>query len=434
MSRLFFARLWVCGMSLVFVSSTGFAQEKRVVRDGSVPAVCVFKKNAAGHFVPSGAERVYQAHQKSAMLRVYDVNCNGIPEDVEVAAALNDPDRDLKLRKVGPALVIADVGNRDDALARAQTSAAALTKGATAPAAKSSASDTPPEKPATDCPVGLTGYPIVRDSYADLTVVKITDCPPALGNAKGAMFSYTRDDVAPNTQWAAQGVIAERFLWYTKDPCAGPCVSEVAFAPIARFQRLTNSNAKLTSKNLDVLSPGLSGELLIDDPLHTPLQLYLRGRVNANGNFEGIVNSWSQTLEVQPVYGPLYIGERLKIGSVFLNVSPVLRAQYFERTGKDTDPIFATANHVFRVGPGVAVLMRPLDRDPVPAWLQKISLSATYDWLYDEISHRTVEYSKTTLGYDITTNFGMALSYEKGKVEETGKDVATTMLALTVKY
>src|SRR5450755_4176123 len=186
MSKLLSGRLWVWGALFFFVSSTGFAQQKGIVRDGSFPAVCVFKKNAAGHFVPSGAERVYQAHQKSAMLRVYDVNCNGIPEDVEVAAALNDPDHDLKLRKVSPALVVADSGNRDDSFAKAQVSAPPLAKGTAAPVAKPSASDTPPEKPATDCPVGLTGYPIVRDSYADLTVVKITDCPPVLGNAKGA--------------------------------------------------------------------------------------------------------------------------------------------------------------------------------------------------------------------------------------------------------
>ena len=100
----------------------------------------------------------------------------------------------------------------------------------------------------------------------------------------------------------------ERFLWYTNDPCAGPCVSEIAVAPIVAFNRLTNSNAKLVSKNLDVLSPGFYSEVFVEDPLNSPLQLYFRARTNANGDFEGDVNSWSGTFELQPVYEPLRIG------------------------------------------------------------------------------------------------------------------------------
>jgi hypothetical protein len=429
------ARVRAWGVLLVLSSSGAFAQAPDIGSSGRaepIADVCIFKKNASGQFIPPSAERVYQAHRRSALLRAYDKNCDGIPDDKKVAAALSDPDRDFKLKHVGPPLIVVEGANQSEASTGAYAGAA-LAKAVGAKPAKSGPADMSP-KQAQPCPVGLTGYPIVRDSYADLTVVKITDCPPDLGKAKGATFSFTRDNVAQNTQWAAQGVAGERFLWYTNDPCAGPCVSEIAVAPIVAFERLTNSNAKLVSKNLDVLSPGFSSEVFVEDPLNSPLQLYFRARANANGDFEGDVNSWSGTFEFQPVYGPLRIGTKITIGHTFWYVAPVVRTQYFARTGKDTDPIFAASNHVLRIGPGVAVAMRPLDQDPVPAWLQNFLFGLSYDWFHDTVSNQNVHYLLTSLSYSVTQNFGITLSYEQGKVEQTGQDVETTKLALSVKY
>ena len=293
MSTWRFAQFCAWGILFAFTNAA-FSQENRSAPNGdgeSFPAVCVFKKNASGQFVPPSAERIYQAHRKSAMLRVYDKNCNGVPDEDEVTTAFNDPDHANKLRRVAPALVVTQAAVPDDSPSTATAMAAmAKTPAAAGKLAKSNPSDMP-AKQATLCPPGFSVYPSVRDSYADLTVVKITDCPPDLGKAKGATFSYTRDAVADNTQWAAQGVVAERFLWY-RMPLRRPLRERDRICPHRTLPTADKFERQARSQESRRVVAGFL-ERSVHRGSSTPTTGLCAGTRQHNGDFEGDTNSWS---------------------------------------------------------------------------------------------------------------------------------------------
>ena len=213
-----------------------------------------------------------------------------------------------------------------------------------------------------------------------------------------------------------------------------PYVNYFAVAPLVKFQRVTNSNAKLATQNIDVLSPGISSEMLLDQVLDPSLELYVRTRANANGDFEGNTKSWSGTFELQPIYDPLRIGTNIIVGYTYWTISPLARVQYFSRVANSIDPLFGTSNQVFRAGPAVALDIVPLDGDPVPPLLRNMVINLSYSWYQDFIQTRTYQLFNSTLTYNVTDNFGISLAYEKGKIDETGQNIDLTTLGLTVKY
>jgi hypothetical protein len=283
--------------------------------------------------------------------------------------------------------------------------------------------------------MGFTAYPFLRDSYADLSGITPSDCPPDLKKAKGAQFSWSRDRVNNNDQWSAKGVAGARFMWLgTGANSTDAYINYFALAPLVKFQRVTNSNTKLTSQNIDVLSPGISGEMLVDQFIDPSLELYVRGRANANGDFEGNTKSWSGTFELQPIYFPWKVGTNIIVGYTYWTFSPLVRAQYFSRVANSNDPLFGTSNQVFRAGPAVSLDIVPLDGDPVPPALRNLTMNFSYSWYQDFIQTRTYQLFNSSLTYNVTDNFGITLAYEKGKIDETGQNIDLTTVGLTVKY
>jgi hypothetical protein len=205
-------------------------------------------------------------------------------------------------------------------------------------------------------------------------------------------------------------------------------------APLVNFNRLTNSNAKDVSSNLNVLSPGVQGEAFFENLADGYLQLYVNDRLNVNSTFEGETSSWSNTFQIAPVYWPLYIDRPIPIWYTFRTVVPTFTVQYFDRLNGASEPIFASSNRVFRYGPGVTVWMRFFDAAPVPDWLQKFSGSVSFDWYQDTISNRKYQHLLAMLTYNITKNYGVTASYEDGEVEETGARIEITKVGLSVTY
>ncbi|MDA9420954.1 hypothetical protein [Bradyrhizobium sp. CCBAU 53380] len=91
------------------------------------------------------------------------------------------------------------------------------------------------------CHDGWNAHLSIGDSFNDLNFLDTTNCNGAL--AKGAQFSWARDRVASNDQWAAKGAMAEKLIWINPDPLpTGPYMNLFAVAPTVTFQRVTNSN------------------------------------------------------------------------------------------------------------------------------------------------------------------------------------------------
>jgi hypothetical protein len=293
---------------------------------------------------------------------------------------------------------------------------------------------------AKGCHNGWNTHLTIGDSFNDLNFLSTKDC--AAAGAKGAQFSWARDGIAFNDQWTAKGAVAERFVWLNEPESkpTAPYLNLLAVAPVFTFQRVTNSNLTLASKNVDTLAYGFSSEALFDR-VAKDWQVYLRARATANGDFEGHTHSWSATGEVQPLNR---IFEHITIPSVgYLILQPLIRAQYFERVGPanpttyKNDPIFNLGANVVRAGPVISatIIPQPLENTdpnkppPQPQW----SFNITYSWYSDLVRRQTFEHFNPSFTYNFTDNIGLTLSYERGKVEQTGNKIDLASIGLSIK-
>ena len=389
------------------------------------PDVCSFATPDNGQALSAAQMAVREKHGKSALLRAYDIGCDG-----DIAKAAAEAERD-GYRKLLPA----QTARGAMVPAAADTLVVKKEKPPKAKTAAANGVEEPLPLPKL-CPQGWSGgYLFLRDSYDDIRYVAATDCDaPDLSKVKGAQFSWSHNGITSNDIWSAKGVAGTRFIYLqTGANNVDPYLNLFAIAPVVRFQRVINSNSKLTGNDIDILSPGISSEALFNQIFSDPqLQVYVRVRANANGTFDGDVNSWSGTVELQPIYDPLRIGTNTVVGNIFWSVSPLLRAQYFARNGGKSDPLFASSDQVFRAGPAVALAVGPITPDPKtpPPW----GFTASYSEYRDFDHERTFPHFDATLTYNLTKNHGVTLSYEKGKIEETAKSVDLTTIAFTVKY
>jgi hypothetical protein len=287
------------------------------------------------------------------------------------------------------------------------------------------------------CHDGWNTHLAIGDSFNDLNFLNTVNCNAAL--AKGAQFSWADDRVAPNIQWTAKGVVAGEFIWIggPDGPPTGPYLNMFSVAPYVNFQSVTNSNLKMVSQNVDVLTYGFSSEALYDRVFGV-WQTYLRARASINSDFEGLTHSWSATGEFQPLSDAYFIGRNIPVGAVdYFWFLPLVRAQYFQKVEGSTDPIFNHGNEVFRVGPVISLNFVPQDTTnvdpskaaPAPKWL----LNLTYSWYVDLLSQQTFYNLNPSLTYNFTDNVGVSLAYQVGKIDETGKKVNLTTLGLTVR-
>ncbi|MGT2501219.1 hypothetical protein ACVOMS_11080 [Bradyrhizobium guangxiense] len=291
------------------------------------------------------------------------------------------------------------------------------------------------------CHDGWNAHLSIGDSFNDLNFLDTTSCNGAL--AKGAQFSWARDRVAFNDQWAAKGAMAEKLIWINPDPLpTGPYMNLFAVAPTVTFQRVTNSNSALAAQNANVLTYGFSSEALfarIPDLGSGIWQVYTRARANVISDFSGLTKSYSATAEIEPLSDTYRIGSNIPVGQIgYFWFYPLVRAQYFERASKLVkDPIFDTRDQVLRAGPVISLNFVPQDdRDvdpnkppPTPKWL----FNVTYSWYRDFYSGRTFDHFNPSVTYNFTDNIGLTLAYESGKIEQTGKKVDLTTISLSVK-
>lgn len=317
----------------------------------------------------------------------------------------------------------------------------------TASAIATATPSTVPSKASKACPEGLFSHLVIGDLFTDLNFIDTANCNAAA--AKGAQFSWARDGVVGNSQWAAKGAAAWESIWLNEPTSRpqGPYVNLLAVAPVVDFQRVENTNPKIGAKqNIDVLSYGFSSEALIagvQDAFLDTWQVYLRARATINGDWEGHTNSWSATFEFEPLSdlqalgGVFHLGSNILIGDVaYLWIYPLLRAQYFEALHHSTDPMFNRGD-VFRAGPAVSVSLvpqpigsyDPSKPRPAPQWI----LNLTYSWYTDFLHGQQFQHWNPSFTYNITDNIGFSAGYERGKIETNGKSIDLATVSLTIK-
>jgi hypothetical protein len=304
---------------------------------------------------------------------------------------------------------------------------------------------TPATEPAKP-PGGWKSYFILRDSYQDISIFSK---PKDASSASGATFGWTRDDIGANASWSAKGVVAYPVVWQNPDnptprSAFDPYVAGFALSPSLNFQRVTDSNPKFAKNNIDILTYGATGEIAIGHMFDETTTHYFRGRTSAVGTFEGDIHSWSQTFEYQPLAEPAAPGipnlsaPNGMFGVATWELDAIARVQYMERTGVTQDPLFGTQNHLTRAGAVVALTILPLQgpESPFSKTLQRVSFTASYSWLKNVVTREEYGHYMAALGFalDDNGNIGIKLSYEGGKIEDTGQAVKLSKIGLTAKF
>lgn len=394
-------------------------QARAFPTEGLTPVAC--KYGDRGTFTDASQYRIYKLHQEVEEYKYFDKNCDGRLDRSERAAI----DRHIEQQ------VALGAEAEFERYRRYRV---------TVPV--------PPQRLPNPPKVGgWSSQFVLRDSFDDISIFA---GPKDVKLASGASFSYGRDDVAANTAWSAKGVVAYPFSWSAppvegRRPAHVPYLVGFAVTPTVSFQRATNSNAGIAKKNdVDVLNSGAGGEVAIGNFIDDTMTHYVRARGGLVSDFEGRTRSWTVVGEYQPLTNwssGLNLSTPNPLGSLpaTFELDAILRANYSRRLGDDiADPIFVSSDSVFRLGPVLALGIAPLQGDdsPVPKWLQRASFSASYSWLDDFAGRRGYSHFSTALSYafDDSGNVGMKLSYEKGKIEETGQDVALTKVGLSAKF
>jgi len=263
-------------------------------------------------------------------------------------------------------------------------------------------------------------------------------------DAAGAQFSYGRDNTNSNTVWAAQGVAAVMFgqsypVLDQKNQRFEPRATYAA-GPFVQFDKVSNSNSTQQKSNLDNLTLGLISEAGLQNMSvgSASVTNYLRLKGGVTADFEGITKSWNIGGEWQPVSNELGLSAPLPVDILHATVTPTFKARaiYASVIGNTTQPIFSQHNQAFRIGPTIGLLFAPVKLEGYwPPQLQNMSLSVSYSLLQDLMSPATYNLFDAAFTYfaDDSKTVGITLTYERGRVEQTGASNDTFMAGLSLK-
>jgi hypothetical protein len=384
------------------------------------PVKCSY--GTGGKFTSAAQYRIFKLHETVEEYKYFDRNCNGILEESELAAF--------------HAYIKAKVIDGADAEYRRYRD-----NSVTIPVPQQNVS----AKPTAG---GWSSQFVLRDSFDNISIFSGLSKDVSL--ASGATFSYARDNVISNTVWSAKGVAAYPISWSMppitgRQPANVPYLIGFAVTPAVSFQRVSNSTPSIAKKmDVNILTFGAGGEVAVGNLIDDTVTHYFRTRGAAVTNFDGQLRSWQTVSEYEPITNwsdVPNIGSPNPLGTLpaTYQLDAILRTTYAQKANDGvTDPLFNSGPDVFRLGPVLGLTIMPLQGDdsPVPKWLQKASLAATYSWLDDFRHGQTYNHFTAALAYalDNAGHIGMKISYEKGKIEETAQNVNMTRVGLTAKY
>jgi hypothetical protein len=257
-------------------------------------------------------------------------------------------------------------------------------------------------------------------------------------SAKGATLSFTQDYAAKNRIWAAQGMAAAVFSDCNPNLVEGKTAGllEKSIAVYAQVNSDYNSNATLASKNnVDTRTAGVSGEIVYQT-LSGDLQVF---RLTPNVVRDDIKNTTA--VAVMGQYVPalislpgVWVPHGLLNTSILYQFNPTLDVQYASTTDRKKPLQFSGMSQSLRIGPELALIVTPFAGGGND-FLSRISINELFHPWYETYSERGSYWWTNTIKYNLdqSGNFALALSYNRGKDENSGVMTNQYVLSLNGK-
>ncbi len=259
-------------------------------------------------------------------------------------------------------------------------------------------------------------------------------------SAKGASLSFTRDYVANNSIWAAQGMVAAVYSDCSnlRNLAEGRNAdwAEKSIAIYAQANSDYNSNLKLAAKNnIDTRTAGLSGELVYQS-LSGDLHIF---RLTPNVTQDDIHNT--SAVAVMGQYIPAFLSlpgvwapQAIINGNVIYQFDPTLDVQYASTTNQAKPILFSGMSQSLRIGPELALIVTPFAGGGND-FLNRIGINELFHPWYETYSNRGSYWWTNTIKYNLDQkgNFALAFSYNRGLDENSGVMTNQYVLSLNGK-
>lgn len=361
------------------------------------------------------------------------------PQQADIAFRMCDANNDEALQREEMSCYNAHLANtRSESPRHAPASLERSAAAAASVANVTTAAATEGEKKKKDCEQGPL---LIRRSLDDVGSFAAPGC---FTKATGAEFAWANDRLLENTVWSARGIAAMRFAPSGEFKLDDPFLKSLVVAPYINFDRVGNTQAVADDvNNLTFAGVVEAGVANVFGATH-----YFDFAMNLVSSFAGEEKNWSANLRWHPVgRGKQGTGTTLlsyfntpqPLGRYFVfSLTPSVRAQYAaELSDAFEQPIFAERDEAFRIGPS---LLLTIDGkkvfEQIPEWVKRIHYQLSYSWLHDVFVSRDYELLDTVLklNLDESGHFGLALSYRRGDLFETGEDVDEATVGLAVSY
>ena len=302
--------------------------------------------------------------------------------------------------------------------------------------------DTPSKKPPIP-PYAEYFVPtyFLRNSWSDLGLLGTGCFGPNVGvsvdKATGASVSFERDYANNNKIWAAQGMAGAVFSDCRNIPAElggnEHGFVEKSIAIYAQINSDYNSNATFAKKNnLDTRTAGLSGEVAY---LSNGLD-YNVVRVTPNVVFDNIKNTTIGAVMVQ--YVPVWLSlpavwsHYELFGSLWFQFDPTFDLQYASAMDQSKPLQFSGKDQSLRLGPELTFVVTP--KTSKDNFWTNLGLSETFHPWYEAYDGHGSYWWSNTIFYNITTNFAVKFSYQRGLDENSGTMTNQYIASLSGKY
>jgi hypothetical protein len=290
--------------------------------------------------------------------------------------------------------------------------------------------------PSTKATNGGDGYDTslnfyLRQNFEDISLFSQ---PKDTSDANGAELSWTRDRVAKDTTWTADGTAAVSYSIVPKYLLS----TDFRGLAIAAYAGATREvHTKNTSSDVDVKQFGMSGEVgWYSSALNG--SNYFRG----TGSFKEDDIKGSSVANGKVEYLPVWLWDvmhsfiPLGPATLVYNVRPEVLAQYDYVADGNKTILFSGQRDAFRVGPEAVLWMKlSAPSSPIANLLQQTFLTFTYHWWTEAYSGRTNSWLDASLVHNLDSagNIALKLAYRRGRNEDTGANTDLFKISLSAK-
>lgn len=284
----------------------------------------------------------------------------------------------------------------------------------------------------------------VRNAWSDLGPLGAGCFSPTVGvpvaKASGAAVSFTRDYANNNKIWVTQGMVGAVYSKCTElraAPNGDHGFMEQSIAAYAQINSDYNSNATFAKKNnADTRTVGLSGEVAY---LHSWGDIDII-RITPNVVFDNINNTTATAVMVQ--YIPFWLLKYLWTEEGFPGASNLVNVQFdptfdiqYANAMEHSKPLqFSGKDQSLRLGPELTFIFTPVGSKNNDNFWANLGLSETFHPWYEAYDGRGSYWWDNSIFYNITKNFAVKLSYQRGLDENSGNMTNKYIASLTGKY